>query len=185
MDGVFFVLVSTMDDSSKIRVGVVGRAHGIHGAIRVFTDEAQSDSLLRVKKVYLGENEEEFSVIHAIRCGRFIALELEGISDRDMAFTHTGEVVRINRQSLKPLKNAYYACDLVGLEIRDETDKLWGVVREIVPGTAHDLLKYERVCGGFGFVPFVSAHVGEVDLEHQTIHVQADWMSSLDEIYGA
>ena len=179
------MLVLIMDDAVKIRVGVVGRAHGIHGALRVFTDEAQSDSLLRIKKVYLGDNEEEFSVIHATRCGRFIALELEGITDRDEAFSHTGEVVKISRQSLKPLRNAYYACDLINLEIRDESDKIWGIVREIVPGAAHDLLKYERVSGGYGFVPFVSAHVGKVDLEQKTIQVQSDWMAELDEIYGA
>ena len=40
------------DSSEKIRVGVIGRAHGVQGAIRVCTE---NDSLLRVKKVYLGE----------------------------------------------------------------------------------------------------------------------------------
>jgi 16S rRNA processing protein RimM len=181
---VLFCVISAMDDAVKIRVGVVGRAHGVHGAIRVFTDEAQSDSLLRVKKVYLGEDENEFNILHATRCGRFIALELEGICDRDKAFEHTGEVVRISRKSLKPLRNAYYACDLAGMEIHDETGKTWGTVKEVVPGTAQDLLRYERVDGGFGLVPFVSAHVGEVDMNGRIIHVQSEWMAGLDEIYG-
>jgi 16S rRNA processing protein RimM len=172
-------------EDGRIRVGVVGRAHGVQGAIRVFMDEAGSDSLLRVKKVYLGDDGKEYSVLHATRCGRFIALELEGISDRDMAFAHTGEVVYISRQSLKPLRNAYYACDLVGLEIRDETGKVWGKVTEVVPGSAHDLLKYSRVQGGEGLVPFVSAHVGTVSLDEGFVEVESGWMVELDEIYGA
>ena len=174
-----------MESTDKIRVGVVGRAHGIHGALRVFMDEPESDSLLRIKEVFLGESETSYRVVHATRCGRFTALELEGILDRDQAFEHTGEVVRISRQSLRPLRHAYYACDLVGLSLVDETGKSWGTVSEVMPGTAHDLLKYVRPEGGTGLVPFVSAHVGQVDLEQKVISVDSVWMSELDAIYGA
>ena len=67
-----------------IRVGVVGRAHGIKGAIRVFLDEPGSDSLLRAKDIYLGEQKRQYKVVNCTRCGRFMALELEGITDRDV-----------------------------------------------------------------------------------------------------
>ncbi len=174
-----------MGGTDKIRVGVVGRAHGIHGAIRVFLDEPGSDSLLRVKEVFLGESEVPYRLLNVTRCGRFMALELEGITDRDHAFERTGEVVRISRQSLRPLKHAYYACDLAGLSLCDETGRNWGVVEEVVAGSAHDLLKYRREGGGSGLVPFVSAHVGEVNLEQKVIKVDSVWMSELDAIYGA
>ena len=168
----------------KIRVGVVGRAHGVHGAIRVFMDDAGSDSLLKAKTVFLGPKEDSFKVIHATRCGRFVALELEGIDDRDRAFELTGQEVRILRSELKPLRNAFYACDLVGLEICDENDHRWGRIDAIMPSGAHDLLRYVRPQGGVGYVPFVSAHVGKIDMDARTVQVDAQWMAELDEVYG-
>ncbi len=172
------------DPLEKIRVGVVGRAHGVHGAIRVFMDDAGSDSLLKAKTVFLGPEEESFKVVHASRCGRFVALELEGVADRDRAFELTGREVRILRNELKPLRNAFYACDLVGLEICDENDRRWGRIDAIMPSGAHDLLRYVRPQGGVGYVPFVSAHVGRIDMESRTVQVDAEWMAELDEVYG-
>lgn len=174
-----------MDEAQeKIRVGVVGRAHGVHGAIRVFMDDADSDSLLRAKTVFLGADETAFKVQRATRCGRFVALELDGIADRDRAFELTGLEVRILRSALRPLKNAFYACDLIGLELCDENDHRWGRIDAIMPSGAHDLLRYVRPTGGMGYVPFVSAHVGKIDMENKTVQVDAQWMAELDEVYG-
>ena len=168
----------------KIRVGVVGRAHGVHGAIRVFMDDAGSDSLLKAKTVFLGPGEDAYKVLRATRCGRFVALELDGITDRDRAFEFTGLEVKILRSALKPLRGAFYACDLIGLELCDETGKRWGRIDAIMPSGAHDLLRYVRPMGGVGYVPFVSAHVGDVDMENKTVQVESGWMAELDEVYG-
>lgn len=173
-----------MNESRKfIRVGVVGRAHGIKGAVRVFLDDPESDALLRINDVYLGEELRRYKVVHGTRCNRFIALELEGVADRDAAFELTGEQVSILRSSLRPLRRGYYACDLVGLTIVDSTGKVWGVVVDVVPSGAHDMLRYRNDEGVEGFVPFVSAHVGTVDLDAGTVLVDADWMTELNAIY--
>ena len=174
-----------MDGAEEfIHVGVVGRAHGIRGAIRVFTDDAQSGSLLRVKTVNLGETRRLYNVTHATRCGRFVALELEGVCDRDAAFALTGQEVYIRRDQLARLRGAYYVCDLIGLMLRDETGREWGKIDAVMPSGAHDLLRYVRADGGFGMVPFVAAHVGKVDLEQKTVEVDGEWMAGLDAVYG-
>ena len=98
-----------MNDAGEIiRVGVVGRAHGIRGAIRVFMDDANSGSLLRVNTVCLGDEKKPYEVQQATRCGRFVALELAGISDRDEALKLTGLSVWIRRNHLAKLRNSYY-----------------------------------------------------------------------------
>ncbi len=174
-----------MDDAGEmIRVGVVGRAHGIRGAIRVFMDDANSGSLLRVKTVCLGDGKKPYEVQHATRCGRFVALELEGVTDRDEAFKLTGQTVWIRRNQLAKLRNAYYVCDLIGLMIRDESGREWGRIDAVMPSGAHDLLEYVRSDGNKGMVPFVAAHVGKVDFEAGTVDVDGAWMAELDAIYG-
>ena len=177
---VLFCGYSMSDGQEKILVGVIGRAHGVHGAVRVCTE---NDGLLRSKKVYLGSEQDEYSVRHSGRNGRFVTLELEGVDDRDQAAALTGLEVRIDRSSLKKLKNIFYVCDLIGLSICDESGHVWGRVDAVMPSGAHDLLRYVRPNGGTGLVPFVSAYVGQIDMEAGTIQVQADWMSELDAVY--
>jgi len=169
------------EKSEQIRVGVIGRAHGVQGEVRVCTE---NDSLLKVKKVYLGEARVEYEVLRASRGGRFVTLELSGVSDRDKAAELTGQEIWIDRSGLKPLRGAFYVCDLVGSTIVDETGHAWGVVNAVMPSGAHDLLRYVRPGGGTGLVPFVKAHVGKIDREAKTIMVESSWMSELDAIYG-
>ena len=95
----------------------------------------------------------------------------------------SGEEVSILRSSLRPLRHGYYACDLKGLAIVDSTGKTWGIIDDVVPSGAHDMLHYRSEDGGEGLVPFVSAHVGTVDLDAKTVLVDADWMAELDAIY--
>ncbi|MBQ9394919.1 MAG: 16S rRNA processing protein RimM [Proteobacteria bacterium] len=178
---VFFCGHWMSEKSEQIRVGVIGRAHGVQGEVRVCTE---NDSLLKVKKVYLGEDRVAYEVKRASRGGRFITLELAGVSDRDRAGELTGQEIWIDRSGLKPLRGAFYVCELVGSSIVDETGHVWGVVNAVMPSGAHDLLRYVRPDGGTGLVPFVKAHVGKIDREAKTITVESSWMAELDAIYG-
>lgn len=174
---------------AKIRVGKVGRAHGVTGALRIFMDDETSDSLLGQALIYLapeaGGQARPYKVIRAQRAGRFVAVTLEGVDDRDLAASLTGEIVFIERTALKDLRNAFYACDLVGLSLVDETDKVWGKVDAVIPNGPQDLLRYIRPDKRLGFIPFVKAHVGDVDFESQQISVDAEWMAELDAVYEA
>lgn len=185
IDGVFlFIGVGAVAGTELIKIGVAGRAHGVRGAVRVFMDDEGSDSLLHVREVYLGPEHRRYDVRRAVRCGRFMALELEDITDRDAASALTGQEVRVLRKSLRPLRHAYYASDLVGSVLVDETGRTWGTVERVMPNGPQDLLEYRREDGTKGYVPFVSAHVGKVDLEGGTIAVDGAWMSELDAVFG-
>lgn len=168
---------------SLIAIGKVGRAHGIKGEIRVFPDDPDSASLRYVREIYVGEEKRRYHVLHVTSCNRFEALTLDGITDRDEAFALTGLTVYIDRAALKPLRKAYYACDLKGLQIIDENGKCWGVVCDVLPNGAQDMLRYATESGVKGLIPFVSEYVGDVDLDAKTVQVDASWMASIHAVY--
>ena len=172
---------------TRLKGGVTGRAHGIRGAVRVFADDAESPTLSRIKTVYLGSEQKPYKVLRSQKCGRFFALTLEGVEDRDQAFELTGQDVYVDRAALKPLQDAYYVCDLVGMQIVDATGHDWGRVKSVMPSGAHELLCYARSAGvghPSGFVPFVSEYVGKVDTEAGTIEVDGEWMAQIDAVYN-
>lgn len=172
------------ETETRIKVGVTGRAHGVAGAVRVFPEDAESVTLARIGTVYLGDAQKPYKVLKSQRCTRFFALTLEGVSDRDAAFALTGQDVYVDRSALKPLGDAYYVCDLVGLEIVDTEGRTYGRVKSVMPSGAHELLCYKRAHGeGSGFVPFVEAFIGKVDLEAGRIEVDGEWMAQIDAVY--
>lgn len=172
------------ETEGRIKVGVTGRAHGIGGAVRVFPEDEDSVTLARIKMVYLGETQKPYKVLRSQKCTRFFALTLEGVSDRDAAFALTGQDVYIDRSALKPLKDAYYVCDLVGLELVGTDGRTYGRVKSVMPSGAHELLCYGRTNGhGSGFVPFVDEYVGKVDMEAGQIEVDGEWMAQIDAVY--
>jgi len=174
-----------MSTAKRLRIGVIGRAHGVGGAVRVFSDDEESDSLLYVRGIYVGGAHVYYRVCSSKRCGRFFSLVLEGVNDRDAAFELNGQAVYVERSSLRALSGSdFYACDLVGLVLCDAQARCWGEVVSVQPGGGHDLLYYARRGGGQGCIPFVAAHVGEVDVERGVIMVDGEWMAQIDAIYG-
>lgn len=170
---------------SRLKIGVTGRAHGVLGAVRVFPEDPESTTLGRVKLVYLGDAQQPYKVLRTQKCARFYALTLEGVDDRDKAFALTGQDVYVDHSSLKPLKDAFYVCDLVGLNIVDAEGHTWGRVKSVMPSGAHDLLCYARANGrGTGLVPFVAQYVGSVDTEKGTVEVDGEWMAQIDAVYA-
>ncbi len=170
---------------SRILVGEAGRAHGILGAVRVFPKDEDSTTLAHVKTVYLGSEQKPYKVLRCQKCTHFYALTLEGIDDRDKAFGLTGLEVYIDRSALKPLKDEFYVCDLIGLNLVDSSGHDWGKVKSVMPSGAHELLCYSRTSGkGSGMVPFVAQYVGNVDTEKGTIEVDGEWMAQIDAVYN-
>lgn len=167
----------------------MGRAHGVNGALRIFMDDEESESLIGQQIVYLAPTESAealpYKQLNAQRCERFVAISLEGIVDRDVAARFTGYIVYLERSSLKNLNDAFYSCDLLGLSIVDESGKTWGTVQAVLPNGPQELLRYLRRDGSLGLIPFVKAHVGDVDFEARQISVDGEWMAQLDAVFEA
>lgn len=92
--------------------------------------------------------------------GRF-ALKLDRPVER-------GTQLAVRREDLAPLDDgSYYVADLVGLEVLEEGGPRLGVVRDVLPGPANDVLELE---GGL-LLPLVEDCVLEVDLTTRTVLV--------------
>jgi 16S rRNA processing protein RimM len=63
--------------------------------------------------------------------------------------------------------DTYYVADLVGIDVVDENGARVGVVRDVLPGPANDVL--ELVTGVL--LPLVEECVREVDIDGRRIHL--------------
>jgi 16S rRNA processing protein RimM len=141
-----------------VRVGRVGRPHGVDGAFVV--EDGSEDSRRFEVGAQLLIDGELATVVTSRQVGKGRrAIKLDRRAER-------GAELTVLRDALPPLGGgAYYVADLVGLEVVDEHGTHIGVVRDVVPGPANDALELETGL----LLPLVEDCVREVDLEGRRV----------------
>lgn len=90
--------------------------------------------------------------------------------DREIA---RGTPLEVERDALPPTgEDEYYAFQLVGLEVVEETGRTLGTVAAVEPGVANDVLELDTGA----LLPMVEECVRRVDLEAGRIEVAAGFV---------
>jgi 16S rRNA processing protein RimM len=144
----------------KIKVGKVGRPHGLEGAFVV--EEASEDPERFAEGVTLLVDGEPARIVESKRAGGRPVIRV----DRDAP---RGAPIEVERSDLpEPEENEYYAFQLVGLEVEEAGGRKLGRVTEVSSGPANDVLELDTGLA----LPLVDACVEEVDLDAGRILVQ-------------
>jgi 16S rRNA processing protein RimM len=146
------------DPESLVPIGRVGRPHGVDGAFVVEGASAEPDRFAVGSRLLV--DGEEATVIASRLVGkgrRAIAL------DRPV---ERGAVLAIRRSDLPPpAAGSYYVADLVGLRVLDADGTEIGVVTDVLPGVANDVLELDTGA----LLPLVEACLREIDLTSKRI----------------
>jgi 16S rRNA processing protein RimM len=155
--------------SETVRVGRVGRPHGIAGA---FVVEDPSDDPARFAvgaRLLAGGDEVEVVESRRVGGGR-LAIKL----DRPVA---RGTALELRRDELpEPEEDAYYVFQLVGVRVEEEGGRDLGTVRDVISAPANDVLELDSGV----LLPLVGACVLEVDLQAGRILVAPGYADSAD-----
>jgi 16S rRNA processing protein RimM len=138
----------------RVRVGRVGRPHGLDGAF--FVEEPSDDGRWFQVGARLLAAGDEVEVVSARRgAGGRPVIRLDRPVSR-------GAALEVPRDVLPPTgEDEYYTFELLGLEVVEEGGRSLGRVRDVVPGVANDALDL----GDGVLLPLVGACVRTVDLE--------------------
>ena len=143
----------------RVRIGRVGRPHGIDGAF--FVEQPSEDRRWwKTGATFLAGGTPVEVVAHRTSSGRPV-IKVEPAVAR-------GTELEVERDELPPTgKDEYYAFDLVGLEVVEENGRVLGTVRAVTPGVANDVLELDDDL----LLPMVEDCVREVDLDERRIVV--------------
>ena len=105
-----------------IEIGVVGRPHGIRGALRVFLHNPSSSLLYDIDRVFMRTVDASAPVSSEIlnyaAAGRRGILTLRGIENRAEAEKWTGARLLVDRRVLPDVDDGeFYVEDLMGIEV--------------------------------------------------------------------
>jgi 16S rRNA processing protein RimM len=148
--------------SDLVPIGRVGRPHGLDGSFFVEGPSDRADAFVKGATVYIDGAPAKIVASKRGAQNRPV-IRLEQRVER-------GATLAVPRDSLPALEpDAYYAFQLVGLEVEEEGGRLLGRVREVLDYPANDVLELDSGVS----LPLVEACVRKVDLEGGRIVIAA------------
>jgi 16S rRNA processing protein RimM len=143
----------------RVRIGRVGRPHGIDGAF--FVEQPSEDARWwKTGASFFAGGTQVQVVAHRTSSGRPV-IKVEPPVER-------GTILEVEREQLPPTEqDEYYAFELVGLEVVEENGRSLGTVKAVTPGVANDVLELD----GDLLLPMVEDCVKQVDLDARRIVV--------------
>jgi 16S rRNA processing protein RimM len=153
-----------------VEIGVVARAHGVRGWVRVRLADPASESLSAVTEVALGDPGRRARLLEAEADAAGYRVRLEGIEDRDAAEALRGTPILVARGALpEPGAEEIYVADLIGCVVVDAEGRELGQVQAVHNWGAQELLAVALPDGQEALVPMVEGIVTEVDVEGRRI----------------
>ena len=138
---------------SWVRVGRVGRPHGLDGSFVVDDASDAPERFAKGAKVYLGR--EPAVVVAAWKAGGRTVVCLDRPAAR-------GAPLEVPAAELPaPEDGSYYVFQLAGLEVVEEGGRVVGRVRDVAEGVANDVLELDTGA----LLPLVEACVRVIDLD--------------------
>ncbi|MGH7837235.1 MAG: ribosome maturation factor RimM, partial [Candidatus Binataceae bacterium] len=117
-----------------VRIGRIGRRHGVHGAVVATLDHPESSTLETVRRVVLedGAGRREYAIRRARRLGRRgVKLELEGVESPEGAEELRGRAILVAERDLPAVgPNEFYDFRAIGCEVVTTQGRRLGTVRE-------------------------------------------------------
>ncbi len=163
----------------RVRVARVTRAHGLRGEVAVELLGGGLDRLPEGTEVFLDGAPR---VIREPRpAGGHLLCRLSGVEDRTAALGLVGGYLEVPIDSVRPLpKGEYFHFQLVGLRVVDERGVDRGVVADVQPYPANDVLVVSGT-EGESLVPAIRAAVLNVDLEAGRLTVAGPFLEPWDD----
>jgi 16S rRNA processing protein RimM len=145
--------------SERVQIGRVGRPHGIDGSF--FVEQPSDDERWWKLGARFVAGGREAEVVAARRSSGRPVVKLDQDVER-------GALIEVERAALPPTEDdEYYAFELVGLPVVEETGRELGSVQAVRPGVANDVLE---LSSGI-LLPMIEDCVQAVDLAGRRITV--------------
>jgi 16S rRNA processing protein RimM len=159
-------------DEPTIVVGVVAKAHGIHGEVGVQNRSDNPDRWTPGSEVF-DERGRRYTVETVRPQGKRLLVRFAGVADRTAAEALRGIALVVPESWLPALpEGQWWPHQLEGCEIVTESGRSLGVLAEVIPNPANDLWVARDRDGAETLVPALKDLLIDVDVDAKRIAVR-------------
>lgn len=166
------------DQAPPLRLGLIGRAHGLAGAFRVV---GAADWYTFAPGATLLLDGQPRTLLSVAGTAESPILELDGLRSREDAAAVLGHVLELRASDAPaPEEDAFWVRDLVGMRARCGGRDL-GEVTDVLERPANDVLVLRLSDGREHMVPFTREAVPGVDIGARALELAEAFADPLDE----
>jgi len=159
--------------TAPICVARIGAAHGVHGAVKLWTFTEDPLAVMRYGPLTSKDGARQFEVIDAREARDHLVATLKGVSTREDAERLNGIELYVAREKLPETdEDEYYHADLIGLAAVTAANEPIGRVIAIHNFGAGDIIEIAPAQGASMLLPFTNATVPTVDLVNGRVVVE-------------
>jgi 16S rRNA processing protein RimM len=130
--------------SELLRVGIIGKAQGIRGEVRVHPTTDTLEDFMEIDNFILGKSRirglSELTLEKVRIQKNFCIVKFEEIKDRNNAELLNGAELFIDRaDAIEPEEGMYYYSDIIGCEVVTEDGRVLGTLTDIYETGANDV----------------------------------------------
>ncbi len=152
--------------AAPICVARIGAAHGVRGAVKLWTFTEDPLAVTRYGQLMTKDGARQFEVTHVREAKGHLVATLKGIATREEAERLNGVELYVAREKLPDTsEDEYYHADLIGLAAVNAAGEPLGRVIAIHNFGAGDIIEIAPPDGATVLLPFTNAVVPTVDLE--------------------
>lgn len=154
-----------MQADKRICVARIGAAHGVRGAVKLWTFTEDPFAVKRYGPLSTRDGSRQFELAQAREARDHLVATFEGITTREAAERLNGLELYVAREKLPATDDdEYYHADLIGLAAVTTADAPLGRVVAIHNFGAGDIIEIAPPAGATLLLPFSNAVVPTVDL---------------------
>ena len=153
-------------DKKYIECGKIINTHGCKGALKVEPWCNTPKDFSSLKKLFIQNKNTfiEYTVTKSSIFKQFIVLELEEVSDMDVALNLKNAVLYALREDFTLKENEFFLADLIGIDVIDaENGTVYGKVKDIINRGASDIYVIDTP-NGEKMIPAVKEFIISIDI---------------------
>lgn len=164
-----------------LRIGSIIKPHGIAGEVKVYptTDDVKRFELLKEVTLSNGKEEHVLSIKSVKYFKNLVILKFQDIDNINDVEKYTRFDILIPRDEALPLgDDENYICDLIGLDVYEDSGNKLGVLNDVLQTGANDVYVVKMESGKEVLLPAIKECILEVDLAHEkmVVHVMKGLM---------
>src|SRR6266700_2507629 len=153
-----------------ICVARIGAAHGVRGAVKLWTFTEDPLAVKRYGPLMTKDGARQFELTHVREAKDHLVATLKGVATREEAERLNGIELYVAREKLPATDDdEYYHADLIGLAVVNAANEPLGRVIAIHNFGAGDIIEIAPPNGATMLLPFTNAVVPTVDLAQERV----------------
>lgn len=154
-------------DKTRLRIGKIGRTHGICGELRINSLTDFPKRFEGMTKVYVNDMLMDIKTVRYQN--NLVLMAFKGFDTCEAAATLTGRYLMVNREDAVELREGeYYTIDIIGLEVYDKaTGNHLGTVTDVLSTGSNDVYVTQPIEKGQKdiLIPALKSVVNKIDVD--------------------